>query len=211
MIHPESGLNVKLGDCVEVTSEKKDSEGKVVRCQFLLRDKGNIPWVSGYEMIRTSEIPSFMRKGKKRKRKPVEEFPVSGDRVILDASECFIKLSSIRKILCALPLTDYEFGKPRGLKDSTNVFSCGFRFDPETGSSIHFVIPDFKTCFHPLVWERFIEPPEPVVIVSSNDEPITSPSILRKEGTPKKTSIDRRISFSPNLVQQFEYVKHHDE
>lgn len=208
LIHPENGMNVKLGDCVEVVSEESSEESskRVVRCQFLLRDKRKTAWVSGYEMIRTSEIPSLM-KGKKRRRRGVEEFPVSGDRVILDGSECFIRLSTISHIHCALPLTDYEFGKPRGLK-GTSVFTCGFRFDPQTASTMHFVIPDFKTCFNPLVWEHFLDPHlDPVVIVSSNDQQMT-PSILRKEGTPRKSSLLRRISFSPNLVQQFEYVKH---
>lgn len=206
LIHPEKEMNIKLGDCVEMVEDGK-SEVKVIRCQFLLRDTLKIPWLSGYEMIQTECIPSLIKKGKKRKRKQVDEFPVSGDRVILDASECFIKLSNVKKIICGLPLTDYEFGKPKGL-ESADVFSCGFRFDPMTGTSMHFVIPDFKTCFDPLVWEKFIEPPalDSVVIISCQNDSM-SPSILKKEGTPRKSK-DRRISFSSNLVQEFDLTDH---
>lgn len=206
LVHPENQMNVKLGDCVELMEEDSKLEGKVLRCQFLLKDKFKVPWISGYEMVKTQDIPSLIKKGRKRKRTVVDEFPVSGDRVILDASECFVKLTAVKKIVCGLPLTDFEFGKPRGVTESTDVFSCGFRFDPIMGSSMHFVIPDFKTCFDPIVWEKFIEPPQlkPIVIVSCQDDP-KSPPILRKEGSPRK-STDRRISFSSNLVQQFDYV-----
>lgn len=212
MIHPDNGLNIKLGDCIELSEPNEKTEGKVIRCQFLLRDKLKVPWISGYELIKVCDIPSLMKKGKKRKRKPVgDEFPVSGGRVILDASECFTKLTKVKKIVCGLPLTDYEFGKPKGIDDLNDVFSCGFRFDPISCSSMHFVIPDYKTCFDPLVWERFVEPPEElssVVIVSCQNDSM-SPSILRKDGTPRRSS-ERRISFSANLVQKFEYADEED-
>lgn len=210
LVHAESGLNIKLGDCVEAAVDEQ-SETKVFRCQFLLRDKENAPWISGYEMVRTSDIPPLLKKGKKRKRRPADEFPISGDRVILDASECFMKLNCIKKIVCILPLTDYEFGKPKGIKNSEDVSSCGFRFYPETGLNVNFVTPDFKTCFDPLVWERFVEPLEldPVVIVScTDDSKMSSPSILKKQGCSRKSLVDRRISFSTNLVQRFEFIDH---